>query len=184
MEFLILSVNWGSISDWVMIAVTITTATFLYKTLKSQKEVQSVQNKLFRIEQARFNESIKPILRYSASTDKMIPSDKDKKILTIKVINETEYAALRISKVLSPREKSSQIFVPTGFSDQKDHLVKGDNPLLYHFLIDGSPSASNWIYFELIYEDIYNNKYRQKVICLSDNIGVEINPYLPEIIRE
>lgn len=79
MDFLILSVNWGSISDWVMIAVTITTATFLYKTLKSQKEVQSVQNKLFRIEQARFNESIKPILRYSASTDKMIPSDKDKK---------------------------------------------------------------------------------------------------------
>ncbi|MDP9076163.1 MAG: hypothetical protein M3O71_01965 [Bacteroidota bacterium] len=38
-KFPFLSDVWGTVSDWVMIAVTTITAIFLYKTLKSQKEV-------------------------------------------------------------------------------------------------------------------------------------------------
>lgn len=184
MECIILFTNWGSVSDWVMIAVTIVTAIFLYKTLKSQKEVQQVQNELFKIERTKFNESIKPILSYSVSTETMIPSDKSKKILTVEVINETANIALKISKILSPKETSNQIFIPTEIFNKRDHLTKGDKPLLFYFLIDGTPNAINWLFFEVTYEDIYKNKYKQRVICLCDKIGIEINPYLAEIINE
>lgn len=47
---------WGTVSDWVMIIVTIVTAYFLYHSLKSQRE-------LTRMEQARFIDSIKPDLK-------------------------------------------------------------------------------------------------------------------------
>lgn len=53
---------WGTVSDWLMVAVTMLTAYYLYKTLKSQKEVQITQNKLFEIESVRFRESIKPVV--------------------------------------------------------------------------------------------------------------------------
>src|SRR5690606_16627588 len=113
---------WGTVSDWVMICVTILTAYFLYKTLKSQKEVQQTQNELFKIESIRFKESIKPVLNYSAHTDKLIPGEEDKKILTIEVSNDTPNVALNVSKVLSQNETSKQIFIPMGLSDKKNHI--------------------------------------------------------------
>ena len=179
LEIIISSDVFGTVSDWVMIGVTIVTAFFHYKTFKSQKEVQQVQNELFKIEGVRFKESIKPSLKYSASTDIMMQTEKDKKILTIQVLNETNNIALNISKILSQNEFSKQIFIAAGLSIQQNHLVKGDKPLLYHFLID---HKSNWTIFELNYEDIYATKYKQKVICICDNFGIEINPYLPEVI--
>lgn len=174
---------WGTVSDWVMILVTSITALFLFRTLKSQREVQKTQNELFRIENIRFKESIKPSLKYTASTDKMIPGDTDKKILTIEVINETNGMALNISRIVSQNEQTSQIFIPTGLSDKRNHLKQGDNPLLFHFLIGSGSPASGWVSFALNYQDISGTKYKQGVICICDELGIEINPYLPEMIN-
>ncbi|WP_090603054.1 hypothetical protein [Parapedobacter koreensis] len=173
---------WGNINDWMIYGLTLVTAVFLYKTLRSQMEVQKTQNELFKIESTRFKESIKPLLKYSASTDKMIPGEKHKKILTVEVTNETENIALKISRILSQDERSKQIFIPMSLDDRRDHLKKGDNPLLFHFLIDSKSPASEWTVFELNYEDISGNKYKQRVICICDRFGIEINPYLPEIV--
>ena len=173
---------WGTVSDWVMVGVTALTAILLLITLKSQREVQKTQNELFRIESIRFRESIKPILNYSASTGKMKPEEEDKKILTVEVTNETNRIALNISKIVADSEQTKQIFIPLGFSDRRDHLTKGDNPLLFHFLIDSKSRVSGWVIFTLKYQDIAGTKYKQGVICICDDYGIEINPYLPEII--
>lgn len=51
---------WGTVSDWYMVIVTLVTAVFLYKTLRSQKDVQKEQTRLFKIEELKYLNSIKP----------------------------------------------------------------------------------------------------------------------------
>jgi hypothetical protein len=168
---------WGTVSDWVMVGVTSLTAFYLYKTLKSQQEVQRTQNELYRIESIRFAESIKPKLNYSASTSMVKTNEEGKEILTIEVRNETESIALDISRVLSEGNKSKQVFIPKGYSDIRDHLIKGDNPMLFHFLIE---PKMTFITFSIEYKDVAGSKYRQGVFCVCDSYGIEIHPYLPE----
>lgn len=174
---------WGTISDWVMVSVTTITAYYLYQTLKSQKEVQQIQNELFKIESLRFRESIKPILKFSASTDKMIPGDEDKKILVFEVSNATESAALEVSRFVTEHAQEQQIFIPRGLDDRRQHITKGDNPLVFFFLIDTKAPASEWVAFALTYKDIAGVKYMQRIICICDSHGIEINPSLPEVIN-
>lgn len=168
---------WGHVSDWVMVIFAATSAIFLYKTLRSQQDVQKTQNELYKIESIRFRESIKPILKYSGSIDKMKPGDESKKILTIEVINETSSIALDISKIVANNKHSNQIFIPIGFADRRNHLVKDDAPLLFHFLLD-----SEYVTFILTYQDVAGSKYKQSVICICDEYGIEIHPSLSEII--
>lgn len=52
--------TWGTVSDWVMVLVTITTAILLLKTLESQKEVQRLQQKSFLIDNENIRESKMP----------------------------------------------------------------------------------------------------------------------------
>lgn len=54
---------WGTASEWVMIVVTTITAIFLYRTLRSQQEVQKSQNRLLEIEQLRLREDYRPELK-------------------------------------------------------------------------------------------------------------------------
>jgi len=67
---------------------------------------------------------------------------------------------------------------------QLSGLTKGDNPLLFHFLIDTKSFVSGWVTFAMNYQDIAGTKYKQGVIFICDEHGIEINPYLPEIITE
>lgn len=170
---------WGTVSDWVMIFVTLVTAALLLFTLNSQKDVQRVQTELYRIEDIKFRESIKPILKYSASTDIFKPCEADKKILTLQITNETNSIALNISRIFPSSELTNQVLIPTGLTDKLDHLTKGDKPLLFHFLIN---PVLSWTIFTLNYQDIAGTKYKQTVICICDNLGIEIHPSLPEII--
>lgn len=96
---------WGHVSDWAMVVIAFFTAVLLLRTLRSQKDVQKTQNELYRIESIRFKESIKPILKYIGSTDKMQPDDETKKILVIEVTNETSSTALEISKIVSEHKR-------------------------------------------------------------------------------
>lgn len=167
-----------------MVGVTGVTAYYLYKTLKSQQEVQYTQNELFKIERIIFKEKIKPILKYSASDDKLKSGDECTKILTMEVTNSTDSTALGISKIISENEQTKQIFIPMGFGDTRNHLTKGDSPLLFHFLIDSkSASLGGYVVFAVKYQDIAGTKYYQRVFCICDNQGIEIHPYLPEIIN-
>jgi len=171
---------WGTVSDWVMVAVTMGTAYYLYKTLRSQQEVQQTQNELFKIESIRFKESIKPILKYVASTNMMHPVEENKEILTIQVTNNTSSTALDISKIVSGSEQTRQIFIPMGFDNTRTHLTKDDRPILFHFLIDSKSQLSKYVTFNVTYSDIAGTKYKQSVFCICDDQGIELHPYLPE----
>lgn len=172
----------GTLPDWFMVVVTGVTAFYLYKTLKSQREVQRTQNELFKIENIRFKESIKPILKYTVCSDKLMTEDNNKKILTIEVTNETNSIALKISRIVETNDQTTQLFVVTGLSDKRNHLVKGDIPILFHFAIDPENRASGWITFSLHYQDVAGTKYKQGIICICDEFGIEINPFLPEVL--
>jgi hypothetical protein len=173
---------WGTVSDWAAVTVYAITGYLIFRTLKSQQEVQQTQNELYKIERIRLNESIKPILKYSGSTNLMKTEDDNKKVFTIKVINETSSLATNISKIVSENKQSNQIFIPLSFSDTRKHLAKGDEPLLFHFLIEKDCNLSGFISFALHYQDIAGTTYKQGVFCICDEYGIEINPYLPEIV--
>lgn len=51
---------WGTVSDWFIVIITLVTAVFLYKTLRSQMEVQKDQNILKDIEIKKFIKELKP----------------------------------------------------------------------------------------------------------------------------
>ncbi|GEM_PF-2814130 len=51
---------WGTVSDWVMVVVTTLTAIFLYFSLKSQRQVQKMQQSLTIIEQNNYLHKIRP----------------------------------------------------------------------------------------------------------------------------
>jgi hypothetical protein len=180
MTYLFTADIWGTVSDWVMISVTAITAFFLFKTLKSQKEVQQTQNEMFRIESIRFKESIKPVLKYAA-TITLNSGVEGKNKLTVEVTNETNTVALNIALIPARDKHTSQIHILTP-DVKRDHLTKGDNPLLYHFLVDSNSQISNCVNFSINYQDIAGTKYKQGVLCICDKYGIEIKPYLPEMI--
>jgi hypothetical protein len=172
---------WGTVSDWVMIFVTFATAILLLLTLKSQKEVQQTQNELFRIESIRFRESIKPILKFSVHKYQPKTDNKDKRIFTLEVNNETNATALHITRHVETNENTKQLFGPEGLDGKRDHLTKGDKPILLHFSIDSE--TSTYILFTIKYKDVAETKYKQRVLCLYDeDYETEIHPSLPEII--
>jgi hypothetical protein len=177
---IICSIEWGSISDWALVVVTSITAVFLYRTLRSQKEVQATQTKLFEIESIRFRESVKPKLKYEVSTEMFKPGNENEQILTILVTNETEGMALEITPDYSENGSVRPIFIPINFDSRRRHLAKSDLPILLHFLI--SPQSLNFVVFGLIYKDIAGVKYMQRVFCIADSQGTEVNPFLPEIV--
>ncbi|WON92528.1 hypothetical protein [Sphingobacterium sp. UGAL515B_05] len=51
---------WGTVNDWMMYSVGIVTAVFLYKTLRSQQEVQKMQMDMKEIETHKFRDSLRP----------------------------------------------------------------------------------------------------------------------------
>jgi hypothetical protein len=174
---------WGTVSDWTMVVVTIVTLFFLYKTFESQMDVQKMQSELFRIESVRFRESIKPVLKYLLSKYAGELGDAERKLLTIEVTNETNSLATNISKQVAEGEQTTQIFIPMSLDDHRDHLMKGDKPLLFHFAVD--KSRDQFILMNLKYQDVAGTKYQQRVICLySDKYPIEIHPSLPETITE
>lgn len=170
---------WGTVSDWVMIIVTFATALLLLLTLKSQKEVQRTQNELFRIESIRFRESIKPKLKFSVHANQPKTDTKDKRILTLEINNETTGSALKISRLVEINTNTNQLFGPDGLDGKRDHLTKGDKPILLHFGIDSN--SVQYILFTIRYQDVGENKYKQRVLCVyDDDYGTEIHPSLPE----
>ncbi len=181
--YIFLSVVWGSVSEWFMVGSIIAAALCLYKTVKSLKEVQQTQNELFKIENIRFIESIKPQLTYVAYNDKIKPADKNKKVLTIEVSNETDSIALDVSGVIPDDERARQVSLPMMDSaTTRKYLVKGDYPLLFNFLIDSKLPVSGYLILALKYQDIAGTRYKQKVFCLCDESEIEIYPYLPETV--
>lgn len=175
---------WGTVSDWIVILITTLTAFFLYKTLKSQNEVQKTQNDLFHIENIRFIESIKPILKYSESKDKNILKENHYDIFSIEIKNISNNIAKGIKIIFEDKDNIKRILIPTNYLPHpiKD-ITNNDTPYLLHFLILEKPTSVEFIKFEVQYQDLTNKKYRQNVVCIyEDNSTYSIINNQPELI--
>lgn len=160
---------WGTVSDWTMVGVTSLTAYYLYKTLKSQKNVQKTQNKLFEIEKIRFKESIKPSLIYTQSK-REFESGKYFKIVSIEISNESESSAEDIEIEYEKRGNISRIMVGVDFLPvPQNHLKRGDRPYFLSFLIAEEPIAVEFITFRIQFKDISGTVYRQNVACIYED---------------
>lgn len=179
MTFLYFDPNvWGTVSDWCMIVVTIMTAIYLYKTLQSQQEVQRIQNELYKIESIKFNESIKPILKYNLIQGRTMMENQS--FFIIDIINESNSSALKITIESSETENVKRKRMHRKHST---HLQKGDEPLKLYFYVINNSIFNNIITISVDYEDITGVKYNQNVVCnLIPGIST-INPYLATLVK-
>lgn len=180
--FLFVPDVWGSVSDWVMVFVTIVTAFYLYKTLSSQNEVLKMQNKLFEIEKVKFRESIRPKLIFTESKYKFNIEKPHEHILSIEVRSDASSDAIDIELIYSEVQGATPVVIPLGFPRQKNRISKTDLPLLFHFHVADNSISLSFIIFNVEYKDVAGAKYKQGVLCILDNNGVEIHQYIPEII--
>jgi len=155
---------WGTVSDWFIAIVTSITAYYLYQTLKSQKEVQETQTKLFEIEKFRFSESIKPILKFTQPTNdqRIITDNQDKCINSIIITNDSNNNALEGSITMVSETKNIEFINSKVF--EYFHLRKNENFRL-NFILHDTKSSENLLILCFKYQDIANNKYVQYINC-------------------
>jgi Ca2+/Na+ antiporter len=172
---------WGTVSDWSMVFVMVVTAYYLYKTLKSQREVQQTQNKLFEIENLKFREGNKPSFEFKISHRVPNNETENQRLYSVEITNKSDNIALEFSVKYDQNSTSvSQVFMGDQFP--RKHLQKDDNPWLIHFVSDDRVSI-HFITLTLNYEDVSGLKYKQGVLLILDRDNSEINPFLPEILK-
>lgn len=185
MTFLYFNVDiWGTVSDWFMVGITVITAYYLYKTLKSQKEVQETQTKLFKIESIRFRESIKPFFKYTKSNENYVKGEQKYNMIGIEIINENESLANFISVNFEKTKNVERVMIPRDYAavDVK-HLKKGDKAIILGFLFHDKTINVEHFKFEVTYQDISSIKYSQTVFCLLVDKEFNIYPQLPIMIE-
>ncbi|HVW97057.1 MAG TPA: hypothetical protein VHA56_13890 [Mucilaginibacter sp.] len=179
---------WGTVSDWVMIVVTTITAYFLYKTLRSQKDVQKAQNKLLQIEQVRLREDYKPALKYSrfegGVTTKTIDSTLlvGKSIVSIAVMSSSDNHVLNIDIIFVDNEKA--FLTRLGMATPINLFQKGKYVPLDFLVssVNGYLLAYNF-HFSITYEDVAGTKYTQRVFCFKTQDIEEIIASVPEVLN-
>jgi len=81
--------TWGTVSDWFVALVTLVTAYYLYKTLKSQLKVQELGQQALEFERVRFTRETRPDFELTGIDSKIVrtnDSDELEVIVTIKNI--------------------------------------------------------------------------------------------------
>lgn len=175
---------WGTVSDWFMVIVTTITAYYLYNTFQSQKEVQETQNNLFKIENIRFRESIKPLFKYIKSLQNFAPDEQKFDVIAIEITNENESIANNISLDFEKTKTVERTIIPQDYTiAHTKYLKKGDKPIMMGFLILDKKTHLENFKFEVNYHDVSGVKYSQTVFCLLVEKEFNIYPQLPIIIE-
>ena len=179
---------WGTVSDWIMILVTAGTAYLLWRTLKSQQEVQSAQNRLLEIEQIKLIKEFKPVIDYKDFHDETRQRFLDKltngsDFLSVAAKNLDENIAINYDFITA---NNSQVEVVEKFFPQPS-LIKGDEFAAIHFIIKNLNNENPITYifhFLFTYNDLIGTKYQQRVYCTKDENGmISIKSHIPEIIK-
>lgn len=173
---------WGTVSDWVMIIVTTITAYFLWRTLKSQKEVQQTQNRLLKIEQLKVKETFKPNLKCSRVDIGVKIPDINKSIVSIAVRNLSENPALNFKPIY---EDNAEV-IPVIFKPILKTLKNGEGYATLNFEVNseqGKPLHCE-IGFSVEYEDVAGTKYNQRVFFDAFAGGEDFRTFDPKVIKE
>lgn len=173
---------WGTVSDWVMIIVTSITAYFLWKTLRSQKEVQDTQNRLLKIEQLRVREDFKPNLKYNRVTIGGKFSDPNKCLVSIAVKNVSISPALNFKPVYEENPDA----IPGQFLPLPRTLLHDGDAAILHFAVPDEEGRhlNCEIAFSVEYQDIAGTIYTQRVHFDAYGGGENFRTYDPKTIKE
>ena len=154
---------WGTVADWVMIAVTFATAIALFLTLKSQREVQNTQNRIFDIERIRLREDYRPEFNYSRFLSNTIAKKPTQYYIGIAITNISHKAARNL-KVTYPDSKR---ITGNMLESNPRNLIKGAENAKLHLIFEPfHPDVfKEGFKFTVYYEDLVGTKYRQVVLC-------------------
>lgn len=171
---------WGTVSDWVMIAVTGLTAYFLYKTLRSQTKIQKMQQKITDIEDFKFKSSLMPKFvvkgntpHYPSNTNEAIKAD-----YWLELSNENQAKNIKISGVLSDATQVVEKEWRESSLSVKDRLH-----IAHHFKTDNVAVCSFFYKLNVYYEDIAGHGYHQYLEVLKPHrdkksTGIKTEPAL------
>lgn len=179
---------WGTVSDWIMILVTIITAGFLYFTLRSQQISLKLQQDLISIE--KFNHRVKIMPKFSLKI-KIEQYSLNGDIMTLsfsfRLINNNNLAINAIFTITD----EEKIIQNIDRNPYKHNKVQPNDVFLFSNTLVKKVGISQgepvfWIQMDMKVEfsDIEGNKYIQKfsnMIGNSDDDSMVI-PFEPEMI--
>jgi hypothetical protein len=180
---------WGTVSDWVMIIVTLVTIYFVYRTLRSQLELQKVQMKLYKMEQIRLAEDLRPMFEYSLSNSE---TNKEKTLIHvfIRIANIGKKTARNMLITETEASRASAFFglegddkYPEGMRPGAHHraLEPGFRKIINFILgYEGKKFPDKVVEFVVYYEDSMKNKYWDWVRCIPLNNEIIIKTYKGE----
>lgn len=173
---------WGTVSDWVMIVVTLATAYFLWQTLKSQKEVQQTQNRLLKIEQLKLREDFKPNLKYNRVELGGRLSDETKSIISIAVKNINISPAINFNIIHEATHGGTFVIA----KPIRQTLNLNDEHEVLNFVINDKKEENldRTIYFTVEYNDVAGTKYTQTVRFDAFAGQEEFKTYDPKVLKE
>lgn len=151
---------YGTVSDWVMVFVTLVTAVFLYRTLRSQMMVQRDQKQLLTIETQKYHREIKPNINYTLTvpTDIRLESDM---VICAKFTITTDKPCLVKAVIAGKKSLGLNINFTNDYKSEEE---------IFHF--DNIENDKLSIYIE--YSDSDGNQY----IILDEAQYDKINPHL------
>jgi hypothetical protein len=171
---------WGTVSDWVMIAVTTGTLYFILRTFRSQLKVQQLQQQYTNIENEKFRLEVVPSfdLKISQKTFEREPGE----IITLLLIDlELLYHECRDLKI----GISSFIYKPVlkaVFPDAGAHLAAGTHRIL---TVECRADERTFdavglnLTVGLIYKDVIGNGYVMNIMINLNFADLEIIPIGP-----
>ena len=185
-ECILSNLNYGTVPDWLMVLVTIITAIYIYKTLRSQTKVQKYQGKLMKLELTRYRESIMPkwkleIVPIEKMPTVLIRSDYELNFKLTLIQGQAYQETLALEgygiRYAKDYEKPLNLF----FSNTNEEiLIKG---IVKDFLkvYDGNPVSVSAMTFTFKFCDVMNNHYQQSLSYVLYSDGSEkisnLNPF-------
>lgn len=162
---------WGSVSDWIYIIVTTATLYFIYRTFRSQLQVQQMQLKITTIENERYRLENLPIFKAEILEDQPNESTEINQMLICIGFglknSECRNVELTVTSNMAKVLEWTHIvgnfkYVMGGGANLIDVLVTKKDTEQPHMF----PISLNFIY-----EDMIGNKYSQDIHCMWRRSG-------------
>lgn len=170
---------WGTVSDWMIIAVTVVTAVFLYRTFASQQEIQKMQQKLTDIEDFKFRNELLPSFEIKGDPPIYNATDIYTKYYIFNKGKSAQNVVVRTEGKANGGDTISK--------EWKEKLIDSGQKLNIHQDLDKSSGDDHFeIRITIVFQDLAGNKYLQyaEIIKPSKIIQSSGERTLPSLIRK
>ncbi|SEL23514.1 hypothetical protein [Parapedobacter koreensis] len=172
---------WGTASDWVMIFVTAITAYYLYQSLKSQREIQLMQQKVTKIEEYDYLMKIKPNFKISIDRSTIKPKNlSGPQIVNCLAILEAEnHTAINV-KVLIRTYINNELQAEYDESFDRYEPKYGNVLKIDQFEVKRDGSDKFHITYNITYDDIEGNSYKKRIKVKNKALSLSLVDYPAE----